>query len=80
MPAVVVVVPEPDVSDDALPLLDVEAAALVPSRTGARVVVGDHDADGHRGPGRSDDRPPGDGTQPGFGSVPLGGCAGLGWG
>jgi hypothetical protein len=28
---VVVVVPEPDVSDDALPLLDVEAAALVPT-------------------------------------------------
>ena len=31
LPAVVVVVPEPDVSDDALPLLDVEAAALVPT-------------------------------------------------
>ena len=30
-PAVVVVVPEPDVSDDALPLLEVEAAALVPT-------------------------------------------------
>ncbi len=31
VPAVVVVVPEPDASDDALPLLDVVVAALVPS-------------------------------------------------
>jgi hypothetical protein len=31
VPAVVVVVPEPDSSDDALPLLDVEAAVLVPT-------------------------------------------------
>jgi hypothetical protein len=31
VPSVVVVVPEPEVSDDMLPLLDVEAAALVPT-------------------------------------------------
>jgi hypothetical protein len=31
LPAVVVVVPEPDASDDALPLLDVEAPALAPA-------------------------------------------------
>ena len=79
MPAVVVVVLEPDVSDDALPLLDVEAAALVPTAlapgwswetTMPMATVAPVAATiTPRVTTRSRD----------YGSVPLGGCAGLGW-